>query len=304
MVHAVQLHPETLNYTAMCEPPVQPTTPFMLLIWPLLLCAARGGGDGRKGVFIELGAYDGITSSNTLLLEKCHSWRGVLIEGNPTNYHLLARSGRNASRLVHSAVSSRCHGGVSNFTVTRGEVSGIAEVLDVNLRKFKSHYKQAKPYVFTQVPCKRLSSIFDESLALLSPSIPRRIDFLSLDTEGTEDVVLASLLGDSIAASVNSGLVGSVNSDRDPAEGSADATESTDADTDGWLPKVVLVESSNGLLPDKDDNVHRMLLAANYTRQFALEEGRGALAESVRNRVYTRLRSADEIRCSKLLAQL
>ena len=152
--------------------------------------------------------------------------------------------------------------------------------------------------------CKRLSSIFDESLALFSPSIPRRIDFLSLDTEGTEDVVLASLLGDSIAASVNSGLVGSVNSDRDPVEGSADATESTDADTDGWLPKVVLVESSNGLLPDKDDNVHRMLLAANYTRQFALEEGRGALAESVRNRVYTRLRSADEIRCSKLLAQL
>ena len=143
--------------------------------------------------------------------------------------------------------------------------------------------------------------------AILQKIGKRTVDYLALDTEGTEDVVLASLLGDSIAASVNSGLVGSVNSDRDPVEGSADATgnraESTDAGTDGWLPKV-LVESSNGLLPDKDENVHRMLLAANYTRQFALEEGRGALAESVRNRVYTRLRSADEIRCSKLLAQL
>ena len=69
-----------LDNTSLCS---QPINSLMQLIWPLLMCVARGGGDGLRGVFVELGAYDGITSSNTLVLEKCHGWRGVLIEGKP-----------------------------------------------------------------------------------------------------------------------------------------------------------------------------------------------------------------------------
>lgn len=32
---------------------------------------------------MELGAFDGVTDSNTFILEKCFDWRGVLIEANP-----------------------------------------------------------------------------------------------------------------------------------------------------------------------------------------------------------------------------
>ena len=285
--------------TSLCT---QPVNSLMQLIWPLLMCVACGGGDGLRGVFVELGAYDGITSSNTLVLEKCHGWRGVLIEGNPTNYRFLASSGRNASRLVHSAVSSRCHGGMSNFTTLKGEVSGIAEVMAARLQGNRYLYKAANPHHFVKVPCKRLSTILDESLAHLSKiAAPlRSFDFFSLDTEGTEDVVLESLLGGSTAASGDAS--------RDPANGGADATGTAGAVSDGdangtgawWLPKVVLVEALGPVT--KDNGVDKMLNAANYTRRHALEvktvDKRNTRGPGiVRNRVYTRLNSAEEKRC-------
>ena len=38
----------------------------MYAIWPLVLCTAQGGGDGRRGIFVELGANDGLAETNTL----------------------------------------------------------------------------------------------------------------------------------------------------------------------------------------------------------------------------------------------
>jgi hypothetical protein len=38
-----------------------------------------------KGFFVECGALDGETRSNTLTLERRHGWRGVLIEADPEN---------------------------------------------------------------------------------------------------------------------------------------------------------------------------------------------------------------------------
>ena len=49
---------------------------------PTLLALVRESA-GRGGSFVELGAFDGVTDSNTFLLEKCFDWRGVLIEANP-----------------------------------------------------------------------------------------------------------------------------------------------------------------------------------------------------------------------------
>ena len=39
----------------------------------------------RNGFFIECGAFDGETRSNTLMLERELDWSGVLIEGDPLN---------------------------------------------------------------------------------------------------------------------------------------------------------------------------------------------------------------------------
>ena len=72
-----------------------------LLLVPTLLRAAGGG----PGTFVEMGALDGLTYSNTLVLERCFNWTGVLLEANPANYAKLLRSKRaNNAKLVHAAV--------------------------------------------------------------------------------------------------------------------------------------------------------------------------------------------------------
>ncbi|MDB4192545.1 hypothetical protein N9599_00005, partial [Candidatus Pelagibacter sp.] len=42
--------------------------------------------DFHNGFFIELGAYDGVTQSNTLFYEKNKGWRGILIEPSKDIY--------------------------------------------------------------------------------------------------------------------------------------------------------------------------------------------------------------------------
>ncbi|KAB7507993.1 hypothetical protein Anas_00609, partial [Armadillidium nasatum] len=53
-----------------------------------------------NGTFIEAGAYDGETFSNTLNLEKELGWSGLLIEPNPLEYQLLAHYGDQEQTLL------------------------------------------------------------------------------------------------------------------------------------------------------------------------------------------------------------
>ena len=46
--------------------------------------------DGAPGSFVELGAFTGIQFSNSLMLERCFGWDGVLVEGSPSNFAQLA----------------------------------------------------------------------------------------------------------------------------------------------------------------------------------------------------------------------
>ena len=46
---------------------------------------------GHHGVFIDIGAYDGLEGSNTYLLEN-YGWSGICIEPNPEPFHRLQRN--------------------------------------------------------------------------------------------------------------------------------------------------------------------------------------------------------------------
>lgn len=43
---------------------------------------------GKKGYFVDMGAFDGVHYSNTLKLEEA-GWKGLCIEANPKNFELL-----------------------------------------------------------------------------------------------------------------------------------------------------------------------------------------------------------------------
>lgn len=50
----------------------------------------------RDGFFIECGALDGETRSNSLMLEQEYGWRGLLVEADPLNYEKLSSKHRKA----------------------------------------------------------------------------------------------------------------------------------------------------------------------------------------------------------------
>jgi hypothetical protein len=123
-----------------------------LRLLPMLACAAGGSGVAvPAGTFVELGAYDGYTHSNTIMLEKCFAWRGLLIEASPTNFALLASSGRSATKL-HTAVCEPA--GETNISVAGGEVGGDPAHMHAHqLHKFDARF--ALRSKVARVPCAR-----------------------------------------------------------------------------------------------------------------------------------------------------
>ena len=67
-----------------------------------------------NGFFIEAGAYDGSTISNTLFFEAYRNWTGVLIEANPDNYQVLLSRNRKAWSLG-TCLSMKSHPDVILF---------------------------------------------------------------------------------------------------------------------------------------------------------------------------------------------
>ena len=152
-----------------------------LVVLPTLLRATRG----RPGVFVEIGAFRGIALSNTLALEKCFNWRGLLIEANPSNFAWLVKSGRHRSRFVHSAVCP--HGqNVTRITAAGGTVSGEEGSMPREHLRRHGRYNGAAKGNFVDVPCAPLQKI-------LADAGYSGADFLSLDVEGAEERVFATV---------------------------------------------------------------------------------------------------------------
>lgn len=64
--------------------------------------------DNEPGFFIECGALDGETRSNTLYLERFKSWSGLLIEADPSNFEKLKEKNRR-SYLSATCLSTKSY---------------------------------------------------------------------------------------------------------------------------------------------------------------------------------------------------
>lgn len=122
----------------------------------------------KKGTYLELGAFDGIEASNTLLFQYCLSWSGVLIEPGLNTFKNLEKN-RPDNILYNRAVG--CEGTVKFFDhgwrITKMEPSKDESANSI-------------------VGCIGLQDIFDEHLIT-------HIDFFSLDVEGWETKVLETI---------------------------------------------------------------------------------------------------------------
>lgn len=132
------------------------------------------------GYFVEIGGYDGKRHSNTLALEEACGWTGLLVEPNPLLYPKLVE---NRPNCKHAHVAIGPIEGPSNFLVG-DSFSGLVEYMPNEW--YSEHRRRGNP--FTTVETITLNHLFDKHFC------PLVIDYLSLDVEGAEYVILEEYL--------------------------------------------------------------------------------------------------------------
>jgi hypothetical protein len=145
------------------------------------------------GYFIEVGAYDGVTLSNTFFLEQM-GWCGLLVEPIPVLAQRAAAA-RPRSRVIAAAASRPEKKGTAKFTVTQNVP--VLSFLEADQDHVDRCIREGAQLVEIEVPVTTLDDILMQErrnpAPFGSPWIPRKgwqIDLVSIDTEGCELDVL------------------------------------------------------------------------------------------------------------------
>lgn len=144
----------------------------------------------KNGIFVDIGAYDGITINNSLYFEKNLGWSGICIEPIPEVFEKLSKTRK---CLCYNNCISNTNETVS-FLVTHGTVeniemlSGIIDKYDPqHIGRINSELRQCEGFTeVLKIQAIRLNDLLDEQGLY-------HIDFLSLDTEGGELQILKSI---------------------------------------------------------------------------------------------------------------
>lgn len=137
-----------------------------------------------KGIYLDLGANDGITLSNTYGLYKV-GWDGICVEASPKAYQRLLEN-QPKSKCIELAVGS--YDGWIEFNES-GELLGIGDTSLVSSTKpeeMKRWESLNIPFNLLTVRCVTFDTLLKESLL-------NKIDFLSIDIEGMELEVLPQI---------------------------------------------------------------------------------------------------------------
>jgi FkbM family methyltransferase len=131
----------------------------------------------KNGYFVEFGATDGIYFSNSYLLEKKYDWTGILSEPAKT-WHEHLKNNRSA------IIETNCVWKNSRETIEFFETEDPA-LSTVGIFNDKDNHAtsrvKTKPYYVQTIS---LEEMLDKY------SAPKEIDFLSIDTEGSELSIL------------------------------------------------------------------------------------------------------------------
>tara|TARA_B100000282_G_C31650033_1_gene452560 strand:+ start:46 stop:828 length:783 start_codon:yes stop_codon:yes gene_type:complete len=131
----------------------------------------------KDGYFVEIGAASGVDLSNTYLLEKKYNWNGILSEPAPGWKESLERfrSCKKDYRCVFSESGKK----VSFSQTKEKEYSTI-----IDFSNSDKHQNKRKDFTKYEITTVTLNDLLKENNA------PTEIDYISIDTEGSEYEIL------------------------------------------------------------------------------------------------------------------
>jgi len=145
--------------------------------------------DTPNGIFMDIGAHDGIRFSNTYFYELL-GWKGLCIEAHPDYYNICTQNRPN-SIVLHCACNNK--NGVCKFNANyRGALSTLNDDLkDFFCEHYKGYYGNNENKLIQgmingqiSVPSRTIDSLMEEYFP------DKSIELLSIDTDGSEKWVL------------------------------------------------------------------------------------------------------------------
>ena len=129
----------------------------------------------KGGFFVEFGATDGVNLSNTFLLEKKFNWNGILAEP-AKNFHKKLFQNRNC-KIDTRLVWKNSH---NKLLFNQSKIPELSTIKSFSKSDLNIRIATKKYYVETV-------SLID---LLIKFNAPKVIDYLSIDTEGSEYEIL------------------------------------------------------------------------------------------------------------------
>lgn len=132
----------------------------------------------RAGYFVEFGATNGVTMSNSHLLENHYGWDGIVVEPNPDYHDRLGHERR--CTISHECVFSRSGETMPFLCTENGMFSRLAAInpQDHNEATMRADHREVPVQTIS------LNDLLDTHGA------PEEIDYMSVDTEGSEFAIL------------------------------------------------------------------------------------------------------------------
>lgn len=147
----------------------------------------------KNGFYVELGAHDGVFSSNTYFLQKKSNWTGLLIEPSLDLFFKCVNNRGNLNIVLNYACVAFGYKKKFVEMIYSGAMT-VQKNKNSDIKDPALHAKQGMRFVknYNQLIefCSRAKTL---NQILIDNDIRKKIDFLSIDTEGVEIEVLKGL---------------------------------------------------------------------------------------------------------------
>lgn len=140
----------------------------------------------RNGFFVDIGAHDGISLSNSIFFEVSRSFDGLCVEPNPKVFKELKKNRK--CEVLNACIADSI--GIVKFLAIDGYAEMLSGIIDYYHPK---HLERIDVYLADHGGSKKEIEVKSLPLQAIAFLHNKRIDFISIDTEGNELNILKSI---------------------------------------------------------------------------------------------------------------